>query len=118
MNPKAWVDPAVGQFGTSPAYYDNYRAQRRPVENMSLGRSWGVKERLKFSLRMEFGNIFNRAFVNDPTSTNAKSSQTTLPNGNTAAGFGYINATSKNLNAVSPVSLSPRYGTLVGRFSF
>jgi hypothetical protein len=67
---------------------------------------------------MELGNIFNRSFVNDPISTNAEATQTYLMSGNTAAGFGYINATSKNLSAVSPVSLSPRYGTLVGRFTF
>lgn len=118
LNPNAWANPPAGQFGTSPAYYDDYRAQRRPVENVNLGRAWSVKERVKVNLRMEFGNIFNRAFVNDPTSTNAQASQTHLPNGNTAAGFGYINATSTNLSAVAPVSLSPRYGTLVGRFTF
>src|ERR1700680_3691659 len=53
---------------------------------------------------MELGNIFNRSFVNDPISTNAEATQTYLMSGNTAAGFGYINATSKNLSAVSPVS--------------
>jgi hypothetical protein len=118
LNPAAWTNPAVGQFGTSAAYYNNYRAQRRPVENMSLGRTWRFKERAAFNLRMEFGNIFNRAFYNDPSSTNAQATQTYLPNGNTASGFGYINATTKNLSANAPVSLSPRYGTLVGRFTF
>jgi hypothetical protein len=118
LNPKAWADPNPGQFGSSPAYYSDYRSQRRPSENMSLGRTWSVKERTKFSLRIEFGNIFNRAYVNDPTSTNAKATQTFLTSGNTGAGFGYINATSKNLSSVAPVSLSPRYGTLVGRFTF
>jgi hypothetical protein len=48
----------------------------------------------------------------------AKATQPRLPNGNTAAGFGYINATTTNIGAVAPVTLSPRYRTVVGRFTF
>ena len=40
LNPNAWEDPAPGQFGNSAAYYSDYRSQRRPMENMSIGRTF------------------------------------------------------------------------------
>src|SRR5581483_10944610 len=37
LNPKAWSDPAAGQWGYSPAYYNDYRDIRHPDEQLSLG---------------------------------------------------------------------------------
>ena len=62
LNPAAWVNPPAGQFGTSTAYYNDYRQQRRPVENMSLGRIFRIKERSSLQIRAEFTNIFNRTY--------------------------------------------------------
>jgi hypothetical protein len=118
LNPAAWTDPPVGQFGTSAGYYDDYRKQRRPSENMNLGRTWRFKERATFNLRIEFTNVFNRSFVNDPANTNAKAARTFAPNGNTTGGFGSINATSSTAFPVAAVSLQPRTGTMVARFTF
>ncbi len=120
LNPNAWVDPPIGQFGTSPAYYGDYRKQRRPLENMNLGRTWRIKERASFNLRMEFTNVFNRSVVNDPANTNAKAAITRAPNGNITGGFGSINATTPptGLGTIAIVNLAPRNGTLVGRFTF
>ncbi|MEI9814529.1 MAG: hypothetical protein WDO18_18635 [Acidobacteriota bacterium] len=60
LNPAAWSDPAGGTFGTSAAYYTDYRQQRRYVENMSLARNFRFKEgRYTFQVRAEFANIFN-----------------------------------------------------------
>ncbi|HEY6346074.1 MAG TPA: TonB-dependent receptor [Bryobacteraceae bacterium] len=109
LNPAAWVNPPAGQFGTSAPYYSGYRYQRQPVENMNLGRSWRVHERYAFNLRMEFTDVFNRGHWANPTASNAQAPQTRLANGDTASGFGYINAT-----AGAP----PRNGLLVGRFTF
>ena len=91
LNPTAWANPPAGQFGSSAAYYSDYRTQRRPQENLNFGREWRVKERYKVQLRMEFTNILNRAYIGNPTSTNAQATQTRVANGNTASGFGYIN---------------------------
>ena len=121
LNPAAWTDPAPGQFGTSAAYYSDYRKQRRPAESMNFGRTWRIKEKASFNLRIELYNVFNRPIVNDPTNTNAKAPQTRLPNGNASSGFGYINTTTTVGGAgVAGVVGVPgeRQGLLVGRFTF
>jgi hypothetical protein len=110
LNPNAWSNPAPGQWGTAAAYYTDYRYQRRPVENISLGRVFRVKERASLQIRAEFTNIFNRAEANNPTATNALATPTRNPAGQTTAGFGYINTAT----TFSP----PRQGQLVARFQF
>src|SRR5262249_10082381 len=52
LNKDAWVDPAPGTFSDSPAYYSDYRKQRRPIENMNLGRTFKFKEKYSFNLRI------------------------------------------------------------------
>jgi hypothetical protein len=117
LNPKAWADPAIGQFGTSAGYYNDYRTQRRPIENMNLGRTFRITEKMNFNLRMELTNVFNRGFWSDPTATSATASQITLPNGTTSAGFGRINTTTPTAFG-SVANLLPRQGVIVGRFVF
>jgi hypothetical protein len=117
LNPKAWADPPPGQFGSSAAYYSDYRTQRRPVENMNLGRTFRLKERATFNIRIELTNVFNRSFWGDPANTNANLAQTRLPNGNTAAGFGRVLTTSPTAFN-SAANLQPRQGVIVGRFTF
>ena len=114
LNKNAWVDPPTGVFGTTAAYYSDYRYQRRPLENMNLGRNWRIKERASFSLRVELTNVFNRSFWSNPTATNAKANQTRIPNGNASAGFGFITTQLTN----GAANMSPRNGVLVGRFTF
>ncbi len=116
LNPAAWVDPPAGQFGTSAAYYNDYRTQRRPVENMNFGRTWKIKERYAFNVRAEFSNIFNRAFWNNPSAANAAQAQNRAPNGNAVSGFGYINTTT--FSASTGPNILPRQGVLVARFTF
>jgi hypothetical protein len=113
LNPDAWTQPAPGQFGTSAYYYSDYRYQRRPVENVALGRTFRFREKATFMIRAEFTNLFNRAQINNPTSTNASATRATNPfTGQNSAGFGYINT------AVLPLNSNPRQGTLVARFQF
>jgi hypothetical protein len=117
LNPKAWADPGPGQWGSSAAYYSDYRTQRRPIENMNLGRTFKIKESMSFNIRMEVSNVFNRSFWGDPSNTNAKLQQTTLKNGNTSAGFGKVTTTSPT-SFGSAANLLPRQGVIVGRFTF
>ena len=110
LNPAAWTNPAPGQFGTA-TYYNDYRAQRRPVENLAIGRVFPIRERASFNIRVEFINIFNRTEPNDPTSTNPQAAQTVGSNGQTTAGFGYI-------NTLGTTFAAPRQGQVVARFQF
>jgi hypothetical protein len=114
LNPAAWTNPAPGQFGTA-TYYDDYRYQRRPVENVALGRLFRIREKTSLSLRVEFTNVFNRTEVNDPSSTNPQQTQTRVNNGDahsqTTAGFGFINTLGTTFGA-------PRQGQVVARFTF
>jgi hypothetical protein len=110
LNPAAWVNPPVGQWGSSAVYYNDYRYQRRPSESLSLGRSFRIKERASLQVRAEFTNVFNRTEVNNPTVSNAFQTQTRNSSGITTAGFGYINT--------AATTALPRQGTIVARFQF
>jgi hypothetical protein len=113
LNPKAWAEPARGQFGTSAAYYNDYRGQRHPTENLSLARNFNFgREGMYLQFRAEFTNIFNRTYLADPTSTSAGARQTTNVAGQNTGGFGWINTAS--LQTLS----NPRQGTLVMRLVF
>jgi hypothetical protein len=116
LNPAAWSQPAAGQFGTSAAYYSDYRYQRRPVENFGFGRTFRFKERVSLNVRADFINIFNRARMNDPLATNALATQTRGLNGQPTAGFGWISTAFGNGPATS--IQFPRNGTVVARVTF
>jgi len=114
LNPAAWAPPAPGQFGSSAPFYSDYRYQRHPSENINLGRTWRFKERMSLNLRVEFANMFNRAFYNNPTVTNPTTPVTRNALGNLTGGFGYINTVFAPTNQLA----QPRNGTIVARFSF
>ncbi len=118
LNPKAWVDPLPGQFGTSPAYYGDYRQMRRPSEAMSLGRIFRIKEGVTLSIRADFQNIFNRTYLSNPTSTNAKATQTVDSKGKPVSGFGYINTGLGATEQQTGSGMGPRNGVIVARFNF
>lgn len=90
LNPAAWRDPAQGQFG-GPSNYGDYRQQRRPIENVNLGRNFRITERVTAQARVEFTNIFNRLRPNNPSSGNALTPQVPAANDAVVAqGFGAI----------------------------
>lgn len=111
LNPNAWSDPGPGQWGTSAAYYNDYRYQRRPDEQISFGRAFRIKERMSFTVRAMFYNMFNRTYPVDPDSTNARATQVTNASGNVVSGFGRINTGSSYL-------VGQRTGRLEARFVF
>ncbi|MGH9719306.1 MAG: carboxypeptidase regulatory-like domain-containing protein [Bryobacteraceae bacterium] len=110
LNPKGWSDPLPGQWGFSPAYYGDYRFQRRYDEQLSIGKVLRLRERMNFQIRGEFFNIFNRTYLNNPDFGNALATQQVNAAGVPTAGFGRINAGS--------VFQPPRSGQLVMRFEF
>ena len=110
LNPAAWADPGAGQWGTAAPYYNDYRFQRRPDEEMSLGRSFRIREGMSLQIRGEFFNILNRTEMNNPTVNNAAATQALNSRGQTTSGFGYIN--------IGSVAFGPRSGQLVAQFHF
>lgn len=114
LNPAAFVNPASGQFGTAAPFYGDFRYQRHPAENINLGRTWSLTERLTLNLRVEFDNFLNRTYYNNPAATNPYLPVTHNSLGNLTGGYGYI-------NTVFPQTLplaQPRNGTIVARFVF
>ena len=96
--------------GTAAAYYNDYRYQRRPSENINFGRVFRIGERMSLTMRMEFSNIFNRMEMANPGATNALAATTNASSGVLTRGFGFINRGS--------VFATRRQGTGVVRFSF
>jgi Carboxypeptidase regulatory-like domain/TonB dependent receptor len=122
LNPKAWVNPAAGEFG-SGTYYNDFRRQRRPVETFSIGRIFRIREGMNLNVRAEWTNIFNRAFINDPTAINPSAPQNYLTvNGQTtkqtSAGYGFINNAVLNQGTFSTAAGAPRSGQIVARITF
>jgi len=117
LNPAAWTQPAPGQWGTSAAYYNDYRLQRRPNENLGLGRAIRIKERMELNMRIEFANVFNRTEMPAPVSTNAAATQTRNAAGVPTGGFGQINTA--GIGPATPIQTpTSRQGTAVVRFRF
>jgi hypothetical protein len=110
LNPAAWSNPAPGQWGTSAPYYGDFRYERRPNEQLSLGRMFRIREKMTLQIRAEFFNPFNRTYMNDPVATNPLQTPTYNSKGLLTGGFGYINPGS--------LQSQPRNGQLVARFQF
>lgn len=111
LNPKAWVDAAPGTFGASAGSFDDFRGQRFPDEQMSIGRTFHIGENKVFSFRAEFFNVFNRTIMATagPTSTSPTASVTRNSAGDLTGGFGFINPANAQ---------QPRNGQIVARFQF
>jgi hypothetical protein len=109
LNPKAWSDPAAGQWGYSAPYYNDYRGRRTPNKTGGLGRIFALRERMNLEIRGEWFNIFNRIGVPGPTATNALATQVVNAAGVPQSGFGYMNSASPG---------GSRSGQVVARFQF
>jgi len=113
LNPAAWANPVAGQFGTASPFYTDYRQARHPGENINLGRTWRIRERMSLNLRAEFSNFLNRTYLNNPTSSNP-TIKPTFQNNVLNGGFGY---TSTAFSSTTQLA-QPRNGTIVARFTF
>jgi hypothetical protein len=113
LNPLAWTNPANGQFGNSAEFYGNFRYQRHPNESIGLGRTFHFKERMALMVRVDFSNVFNRTYLNNPTATGYTAPQSKKADGTNAGGFGYI-----NLATTGTQLGQPRNGTIVARLTF
>jgi hypothetical protein len=55
---------------------------------MSLARLFRITEGITLQVRVEFENVFNRAYLANPTTGNARATQTKDSNGTVVSGFG------------------------------
>src|SRR2546422_11026223 len=106
----------------SAPYLTDYRWQRQPAESMSLGRGFSVnRERnIKFEVRAEFYNVFNRLFLTSPEPIKLSGTAGILVGANPAppktqdfqgrltAGYGFV-------NWVNGAGSQPRAGHVVAR---
>lgn len=116
LNQNAWANPGPGQFGTAAEFYSDFRYARHPIENVNINRDFRIAERIRLNLRLEFDNIFNRTFINNPSATSPFFPRSLTSTGAPAGGYGFVNT------QVSPSSSmqfgQPRQGMIIARFSF
>jgi hypothetical protein len=113
LNPAAWADAPLGQFGYAAGYYNDFRWQRQVTESFSFGRRFPIKERMTFEIRAEFFNVFNRLYLPAPASGNPTASINRNEFGWLTGGYGFV-----NYNNNPPDGFRPRNGQIVARFQF
>jgi len=118
LNPKAWSDPADGQWGVSAAYYGDYRNRRQPDEQLSFGRIFRIRERMTFQVRAEFFNVFNRTVFPAISGNNPTTSPLADSLGRKTGGFGFYNTASAGNVQTGGIIPTSRNGQLVGRFQW
>jgi hypothetical protein len=119
LNPAAWQNQAAGVPGSNVVYYSDFRAQRRPAISAGIGKVFNIKERVSFSIRAEFFNVFNmEESLANPSTSSPQNPVTRSANGLLTGGFGYLNYTGIAGNSVSSSLPTPRTGQIVGRFQF
>ena len=118
LNPAAWQNQAAGVPGSNIVYYNDFRAQRRPIVSGSLGKSFIIRERMSLSIRAEFFNLFNQDLSLANPSTSSPGTPPTYSNGKLTGGFGFLNYTGIVSNSVNSTLPTPRTGQLVARFQF
>jgi hypothetical protein len=118
LNPAAWQNQAAGVPGSNVVYYNDFRAQRRPVISGGIGKVFQIRERVSFSLRAEFFNLFNMQESLANPSTGSPQNPVTRSNGVLTGGFGYLNYTGIAGNSVSSSLPTPRTGQIVARIQF
>jgi hypothetical protein len=114
LNYAAWVEPGLGNFSNGAAYYNDYRWQRQPDEEINIGKKFlvpvGHKEPATLQIRAEFFDVFNRAFYPMPSA--GGNFETNVTNNKTTSAFGVINPA--NISTTT----GHRTGQLVARFQF
>jgi Carboxypeptidase regulatory-like domain len=117
LNPKAWVEPPYGTFGSSAAYFNDFRWQRQPAESMAFGRLFpiGKEGKYKLQVRAEFQNIFNRLYNSAPSNSGATTITSITahnnPGGTLSSGWGFV-------PWLNGAGAQPRSGQIVARFTY
>lgn len=115
LNPAAWANPSPGTYATSKPYYSDFRGPRYPNEQLGFGKVFAIGEELKFSLRADFNNVFNRwAYPGLQGAQSPFATPSFGPDGSITNGFGYLGDTISGAGG----NFSPRNGSIVARIQF
>ena len=128
LNPNAWVNVPDGQWANNFNTIRDFRGIRYPTENMNIGRTFRIKERVSLNVRVEFANAFNRLQlpqVNSAPNSLTKVTTQTQPGtyqGAITGGFGVIGGAAAGFAGPAPFPIAGtsgyRTGLLVGRLQF
>lgn len=119
LNPAAWQNQAAGVPGSNIVYYNDFRGERRPNISAGLGKFFRIRERVNFSIRAEFFNLFNMLeSLADPSTGSPQTAPTRSNQGLLTGGFGYMNYSGISANSVSSSVPTPRTGQIVARIDF
>lgn len=66
FDPKAFSNPAYGEFGKGPRFFAQLRTFGRTYENLGLLKNFRVVGRSRAQIRFELINIFNRKYFSNP----------------------------------------------------
>ena len=79
----------AGTISPGSGYYSDYRGPHQVSENMNLGRTFQIHEKISLNFRAEFFNVFNRVALGTPSSGNPTQSVTVNNATGAISGFGY-----------------------------
>jgi hypothetical protein len=66
FDPNTFSNPAYGEFGKGPRFFEQLRTFGRTYENLGLLKSFRIARRARAQVRFELINIFNRKYFSDP----------------------------------------------------
>jgi outer membrane receptor protein involved in Fe transport len=69
FDPKLFSNPAYGEFGKGPRYFEQLRTFSRAYENLGLLKNFRVAGRFSAQVRFELINVFNRKYFSNPITT-------------------------------------------------
>jgi hypothetical protein len=79
LNPLAFSGTPDGKWASNFSTLRDFRGIRMPTENANFGRTFRIREKMTFNIRVEFANVFNRLRLPQPTSTGATASPAVKP---------------------------------------
>lgn len=114
LNPAAWTNVPDGQWANDFGNLRYFRGFRYPTENLNVGRTFRIKEKVTLNVRVEMSNAFNRTQLPQPTVGAFTTQVTTQPSGP------YKGVINGGFGTVVPISgtANSRTGLFVGRLQF
>lgn len=69
FDPKAFSNPAYGEFGTGPRAFEQLRGFNRSYEDLGVMKDFRFGGRYRVQVRFELLNMFNRKYFSNPVTT-------------------------------------------------